>query len=77
MRMAVERDIDALDVDTIDDFLDRTRFWPWLIVRGVALVEAVGIESALYDLAATRSECGGPGGGVFGAALPIVGDGTG
>jgi tetratricopeptide (TPR) repeat protein len=52
MRLAVERGIDALDVDTIDEFLDRTRLWPWLIRHGVELVEAAGIETALFDLAA-------------------------
>jgi tetratricopeptide (TPR) repeat protein len=52
MRLAVERNIDALDVDTIDDFLERTRLWPWLITHGVALIEAAGIETALFDLAA-------------------------
>ncbi|MBN1967508.1 MAG: NACHT domain-containing protein, partial [Anaerolineae bacterium] len=50
MRLAVERGIDALDVDTIDDFLDRTRNWPALIGRGVTLVEADGIGIALRCL---------------------------
>jgi tetratricopeptide (TPR) repeat protein len=51
MRLAVERDIEALDVDTIDDFLDTTRHWPWLIVHGVTLIEAIGIQGALDSLA--------------------------
>jgi tetratricopeptide (TPR) repeat protein len=50
MRLAVERDLEALDVDTIDDFLDRTRQWPALIAQGVTLIEVEGIQAALRDL---------------------------
>jgi tetratricopeptide (TPR) repeat protein len=60
MRLAVGRGIDALDVDTIDDFLDRTRNWPALIVQGVALVEAAGIDTALHDLGALDPETDDP-----------------
>ncbi|MBN2304022.1 MAG: AAA family ATPase [Anaerolineae bacterium] len=52
MRLAVERGLDELDVDTIDDFLEHTLALPWLIVRGVELVQANGIGSALDELAA-------------------------
>jgi hypothetical protein len=41
MRLAVERGIDVLDVDTIDDFLERTLSVPWLIAKGVELVGAL------------------------------------
>ncbi|MBN1681687.1 MAG: tetratricopeptide repeat protein [Anaerolineae bacterium] len=50
MRLAVERNVDALDVDTIDDFLDRTLNLPWLIVKGVDLIESDGIDYAFEDL---------------------------
>jgi tetratricopeptide (TPR) repeat protein len=56
MRLAVERGIDELDVDTIDDFLEVTLSVPWLIARGVDLVEALGIERALEDLRVFRQE---------------------
>ncbi len=52
MRLAVERGIEALDVDTIDDFLERTQHYPWLIVKGVHLIESDGLAYALDDLAA-------------------------
>jgi tetratricopeptide (TPR) repeat protein len=60
MRLAVEREVDALDVDTIDDFLDLTRGWPWLIVRGVELVGTLGIERALDMLSILEPESPDP-----------------
>jgi len=50
--LAVEGGLDALDVDTIDDFLERTLALPWLIVEGARLIEARGINAALDDLRA-------------------------
>lgn len=50
MRLAVGRGVEALDMDTIDDFLDRTLNVPWLIAEGVRLVETWGIDTALDDL---------------------------
>lgn len=52
MRLAVERDLDALDVDTIDDFLERTLNLPWLIAQGIEMVEAQGVPYALEELRA-------------------------
>ncbi|MEB2287851.1 MAG: hypothetical protein OZ934_07060 [Anaerolineae bacterium] len=52
MRRAVVRGVEALDVDTIDDFLDRTRQLPWLIVRGVEMVRGDGVEATLKYLSA-------------------------
>lgn len=52
MRLAVERDLDALDVDTIDDFLEYTQYSPWLIHRGIEMIETLGIETALDLFAA-------------------------
>jgi tetratricopeptide (TPR) repeat protein len=60
MRLAVERGIDELDVDTIDDFLDRTLSVPWLIVKGVELVGALGAERALEDLGVFREDMADP-----------------
>jgi tetratricopeptide (TPR) repeat protein len=60
MRLAVERGVDALDVDTIDDFLEVTLSVPWLIARGVDLVEALGVERALEDLRAFRQDIPDP-----------------
>ncbi len=60
MRLAVERAIEALDVDTIDDFLDRTLNLPWLIVTGVGWVEAWGLARALHALSAFDAEAPDP-----------------
>lgn len=56
MRLAVERGLETLDVDTIDEFLDRTLSLPWLIKRGVAMIEAGGIAAALDELAAFQAD---------------------
>lgn len=56
MRLAVERGLEELDVDTIDDFLEHSRHLPWLIVKGINLVESDGLSYALEDLAAYRPE---------------------
>jgi tetratricopeptide (TPR) repeat protein len=50
MRLAVEHDVDALDVDTIDDCLERTLNFPWLIGEGVRLIREFGIGPALNTL---------------------------
>ena len=60
MRLAVERGIEALDVDTIDDFLDRTLNLPWLIVRGIAWAQAWGLERALRALRVFDAETDDP-----------------
>ncbi len=60
MRLAVERGVEALDVDTIDDFLERTLSLPWLIVRGIAWAEAWGLERALRALRAFEAEAADP-----------------
>ncbi len=73
MRLAVERGVESLDVDTIDDFLDRTRLWPWLIVRGVALIEALGYRRGTGRSRPARSQSGGPGGRVSQPAAPCPG----
>jgi len=52
MRRAVVRGVEALDVDTIDDFLDQTRHLPWLIVRGVEMMRREGAEATLKYLSA-------------------------
>lgn len=52
MRRAVQNRVEALDVDTIDDFLDRTRQLPWLILRGVEMVQRDGVEQTLKYLSA-------------------------
>ncbi|MBI5960239.1 MAG: hypothetical protein HY866_15980 [Chloroflexi bacterium] len=52
MRLAVEREVDALDVDSIDDFLERTLNFPWLIGEGVRLIHALGVDAALERLRA-------------------------
>ncbi len=54
MKLAVERGVELLDVDTIDDFLEGTLNLPWLVARGVDLVEAEGINAALQDLSALK-----------------------
>ncbi len=51
MRLAVEYDVESLDVDTIDDFLERTQGVPWLIARSVERVKALGFDAAMTDLA--------------------------
>ncbi len=58
MRRAVERGVEVLDVDTIDDFLECTRHVPWLIIKGVAMVERHGITRTLDDLKPLASEKG-------------------
>jgi tetratricopeptide (TPR) repeat protein len=50
LRLAVERDVEVLDVDTIDEFLEHTHRVPWLIVRGVDRVKAVGFDAAMAEL---------------------------
>ena len=60
MRLAVERGIEALDVDTIDDFLDRTLNLPWLILTGIAWVEAWGLAQALRALGVFDAETADP-----------------
>jgi tetratricopeptide (TPR) repeat protein len=50
MRRAVVRGVEALDVDTIDDFLDRTRQLPWLIVGGVEMIRREGVDAPLKYL---------------------------
>jgi tetratricopeptide (TPR) repeat protein len=72
MRLAVERDIDALDVDTIDDFLERARNLPWLIARGVRLIETDGIDEALEDLSAYQPERAAPLGLYLGRWLALL-----
>ncbi|NDJ79193.1 MAG: AAA family ATPase [Chloroflexi bacterium] len=56
MRLAVERKLDVLDVDTIDDFLERALNLPWLIVRGVNVIESDGLAAALKDLSAVKAD---------------------
>ncbi|MBN1202674.1 MAG: NACHT domain-containing protein [Anaerolineae bacterium] len=60
MRQAVARGLEALDVDTIDDFLDRAHNQPWLIVKGVRLIESGGLEAALADLEDFRPDMSDP-----------------
>ncbi len=60
MQLAVARDLDVLDVDTIDDFLDLTLYIPWLIVQGIDLIEAVGMDATLGTFASLSSESGDP-----------------
>ncbi len=60
MRLAVERGVEALDVDTIDDFLERSLNLPWLIVRGIAWAEAWGLARALQELGAFDPEADDP-----------------
>lgn len=50
MRLAVERGLDVLDVDTIDDFMDYAQGVPWLIAAGVRWIEGHGIAAALRAL---------------------------
>lgn len=52
MRLAVERGLDVLDVDTIDDFLDLTLYTPALIVQGLAWIARLGIDRAFEVLRA-------------------------
>ncbi len=47
MRLAVERGLDALDVDTIDEFLEASLNIPRLILRGLEIVEAESLQTAL------------------------------
>lgn len=56
LRLAVERHVEALDVDTIDDFLERTYHAPWMIDHGVALAAAEGLPGALEELAAYKPD---------------------
>ena len=56
MRRAVQRQVEALDVDSIDDFLDRTRQLPWLIIRGVEMVQRDGVDNALKYLSAFNQD---------------------
>jgi tetratricopeptide (TPR) repeat protein len=60
LRLAVERQIEALDVDTIDEFIERTLYLPWLIARGADLIESDGIDYTLRDLAAFRPDTSDP-----------------
>ncbi len=60
LRLAVEGGVDALDVDTIDDFLERTLNVPWLIVKGVEWVRSGGIAHALDELAGLRTDMADP-----------------
>ncbi len=52
MRRAVLRRVETLDVDTIDDFLERTQQLPWLIIRGVEMVRRDGVDATLKYLSA-------------------------
>lgn len=52
MRLAVEGGVEVLDVDTIDEFVERTLNLPWLIAAGVQWVGADGIAAALERLRA-------------------------
>lgn len=60
LRLAVERQVEALDVDTLDDFLERTHAIPWLIDHGVALARADGLDAALEELASYRPDMPDP-----------------
>ena len=60
MRQAVERGVDELDVDTIDDFLERTLSIPWLIVKGVELAQADGVARALDEFDGIRQDMADP-----------------
>ncbi len=60
MRLAVERGLDVLDVDTIDDFLERTQGLPWLVAAGVRWIEAHRFKAALDSLAAFPSDAADP-----------------
>lgn len=55
LRRAVEHGIDALDVDTIDDYLERTLSIPWLILKGLEWIKALGMTRALQALADFRA----------------------
>ncbi|WP_119066924.1 tetratricopeptide repeat protein [Aggregatilinea lenta] len=65
MRLAVEHDVDALDVDTIDEFLERTLGVPWLISRGVKQMKLAGFEGALAELADLDADRDDPVGAVL------------
>lgn len=56
LRLAVERRVEALDVDTIDDFLERTHHAPWMIEHGVRLAGAEGLAGALEELASYKPD---------------------
>jgi len=56
LRLAVERHVEALDVDTIDEFLERTHGAPWLIEHGVTLASALGLPGALEELASYKPD---------------------
>lgn len=56
LRLAVERHVEALDVDTIDEFLERTYHTPWMIDHGVALAGAGGLDGALEELTAYKPD---------------------
>lgn len=60
LRLAVDYDVEALDVDTIDDFLDLTLGQPWMIAHGVRLIRAHGIEAAFEDLATFKPDMSQP-----------------
>lgn len=60
MRLAVEHDVEALDVDTIDEFLERTQGVPWLIARSVEQVKAAGFQVAVADLADLDADLADP-----------------
>lgn len=74
MRLAVERRLDTLDVDTIDDFLERTLSLPWLIVRGIAMVQDEGIAAALDELAAFTPDLPDPLGAFYVRRLQALED---
>lgn len=52
MRLAVGRDLDVLDVDSVDEFLDRAADVPFLVAHGINLVQHAGIDSGLDALRA-------------------------
>ena len=56
LKLAVERQVESLDVDTIDEFLERTHGFPWMIDHGVRLAAADGLDSALEELAAYKPD---------------------
>ncbi|MBN1565692.1 MAG: ATP-binding protein, partial [Anaerolineae bacterium] len=60
MQVAIARGLDVLDVDTIDDFLDLTLYIPWLIMRGIDLIEAAGMDATFGTFATLTSESPDP-----------------
>ncbi len=60
LRLAVERGVDVLDVDTIDDFLEWTLNIPWLIVQGVEWVRTGGLEQAQDELTGLQQNMADP-----------------